>query len=103
MEQGEIKIGELEKLLKKLELERVKDDFTARLITIIIGALGLIAALAWDDFLRQGFASLLGEPLGLGGKLLFALIITLIGAGASVMINKILKRKKERVLEKLGD
>ena len=42
-------ISELEKFLERHELHHIHSDVLERIITLVIAALGLIAALAWDE------------------------------------------------------
>ena len=45
-------ISEMKKFLEKHELHHTHSDVLERIITLVIAALGLIAALAWDEVLN---------------------------------------------------
>ena len=93
-------VGALEKFLEKYELHRASYDFTDRIIIIVIGALGLIAALAWDDALKGIFETFFGEQHTLGEKIFYAFLITAVAAGISVTLRRFLLRKNRKALPK---
>ena len=43
----------MEEFLKKHELNHIHSDVLERITTLVIAALGLIAALAWDEAFRH--------------------------------------------------
>ncbi len=93
MEQQEKFEPELEKFLEKYELKHLRSDVFGRIITLIIAALGLIAALAWDQALKHIFDRLLGADT-IKGEVLYATIVTLIAALISVKLGKFYSKQK---------
>ena len=87
----DVKVGidELRGLLKEMELDRVHHEFINRLSTIVLAALGLVTALAWDDVLRQIFADFLGAGSTLIQKIYYAVTVTFLAALISVALAKI--------------
>ena len=69
-------------------LSDIKLDFMARLVTIVIAALGLITALAWDRTLEDIFTEYFGPLTNLSQKILYASLLTII----SVIITLALRR-----------
>ncbi len=90
----EFKIAELEKFLEKHELRRVRADVTERVVTLVIAALGLIAALAWDETLKELFDELFGGRETLWGKFSYAVLITIIAAFISVQLGKFFSARR---------
>ena len=90
----EFKIAEFEKFMEKHELRRVRSDVLERVITLVIAALGLIAALAWDEALRQLFDELFGGRDTIWGKISHALLITVIAAFISVQLGQWLSKRR---------
>ena len=90
----EFKIAEFEKFMEKHELRRVRSDVLERVITLVIAALGLIAALAWDEALRQLFDELFGGRDTIWGKISYALLITVIAAFISVQLGQWLSKRR---------
>ena len=71
----------------------VLDKF-AELITF---ALGLVAALAWNEAIQQLFTQLLGEAGGaLAAKFVYAVIVTLIVIFATIAVSRAAERAKQR-------
>jgi hypothetical protein len=80
----------------KLSAE-VLDKF-AELITF---ALGLVAALAWNEAIQQLFTQLLGEAGGaLAAKFVYAVIVTLIVIFATIAVSRAAERAKQREAER---
>jgi len=70
----------------------VLDKF-AQLITT---ALGLVAALAWNEAIQQLFTQLLGEAGGaLAAKFVYAVMITLIVIFATIAVSRAAERAKK--------
>ena len=94
MEQGKEQFSaEFEKFLEKylerrMELKRVHITVFNTITALVIGGLGLIAALAWDQFLRMLFATILHQDNELITSLTYAVIVTVIAVIAAVMLGK---------------
>lgn len=89
-------ISEMEEFLKKHELHHIHSDVFERIITLIIAALGLIAALAWDEALRHIFENLFGGKGTLLEEILYAVVITVLAAFISVRLGKLFSKRKEK-------
>ena len=87
-------ISELEKFLEKHELHHIHSDVLERIITLVIAALGLIAALAWDEDLKHIFEKLFGGKGTLLEEILYAVVITVIAAFISVRLGKLFIKHK---------
>ena len=86
----------MEKFLEKHELRHIHSDVFERIITLIIAALGLIAALAWDEALRHIFENLFGGQGTLLEEISYAVVITILAAFISARLGKLFsKRKRE--------
>ncbi len=63
---------------------------------LITTALGLVAALTWNEAIQQLFTQLLGEAGGaLAAKFFYALIITLIVIFATITVSRAAERAKK--------
>ena len=63
---------------------------------LITTALGLVAALAWNEAIQQLFTQLLGEAGGaLAAKFFYAFIITLIVIFATIAVSRAAERAKK--------
>ena len=87
-------ISEMEKFLESHELRHVHSDVFERIITLVITALGLIAALAWDEALGHIFETLFGDEETLLGEISYAVVITTIAALISVRLGKLFIKRK---------
>ena len=87
---------EFEKFLERYELNRIRENFKERVLTIVIASVGLIAALAWDTALKHLFEKILGGAGTLTEELAYAIIITVIAAVISVYLGRSFAKKKEK-------
>jgi Family of unknown function (DUF5654) len=68
---------------------------------LITTALGLVAALAWNEAIQQLFTELLGEAGGaLAAKFFYALIITLVVIFATMSVARAAERAKKLEAER---
>jgi len=88
-------ISEMGKFLEKYELHRIHSDVLERVVILIIAALGLIAALAWDEVLRHIFENLFGGKGTLLEEISYAIVITIIAAFISVRLGKLFSKRRE--------
>jgi len=91
-----LEISEIEKFLEKHELHNVPSSVLERIITLIIAALGLIAALAWDEALRHIFEKLFGGRGTLFEKISYAVAVTVLAAFISIKLGKLFSKHKEK-------
>lgn len=89
-------ISELEKFLKKHELEHIHSDVFERIVILVIAALGLIAALAWDEALKHIFEEIFGGKGTLGEEISYAVTITIITAFISVRLGRFFPKRKKK-------
>jgi uncharacterized membrane protein len=82
-------VAELEKFLEKHEVRHVYLSVMQRIIFLVIAAVGLIAALAWDKALHHLFERFFhGDSLV--GEIGYAALITVIAALVSVWLGRFL-------------
>jgi len=86
-------IIELDELFKKYELRRMRDSFFERTAILIIAAAGLIAALAWEDALKQLFKDIFGEISTTTEKIFYSLVVTGIAVLISLSLGKAIKKR----------
>jgi len=87
-------ISEMEKFLERHELKHIHHDVLERTITLVIAALGLIAALAWDEALRHLFEELFGGKGTLFEEISYALVVTILAALISVRLGRLFQKSK---------
>ncbi|HEY5601260.1 MAG TPA: DUF5654 family protein [Patescibacteria group bacterium] len=78
----------------------MKSQVVQRLSDLVTAALGLVAALAWNDAVQVLFAKLFGAPDQLTAKLIYAVTVTVIAVVAAIWIGRVAqkltpKEKKE--------
>ena len=74
----------------------IKTDFMDRLVTIIIAALGLITALAWDRTLEDIFTEYFGPLTSLSHKIIYAGVITVIAVTVTIFLRRMFIRKEKK-------
>lgn len=81
-----------EKLEKK---ESLKTEVFDQVVTLLLGGLGLVAALAWNEAILSLFKQLFPQGGGLGYKFLYAAVVTVIIVVISVRLRKIKERTSQ--------
>ena len=91
-----VSIEDIKSFLQETELHRVQNEFFNRLVTILIAALGLVTALAWDDVLRELFAQYLSTESSIMQRLYYAVTITFIATFLSLVLGKFFLRRGKK-------
>ncbi len=79
------------------EKEKIEREIKKKILTYILGALGLVAALAWNDAIKGLIEYFYPQENNtVAAKLVYALIITIVVILSSLIANKILKNKKQK-------
>ena len=80
----------------------MKSEITEKFSTLIIGAFGLIAALAWNDAIKALFVGPCGIEkagalcmLSSGGPWVYAIVVTILAVIATIWISKIAVKAKK--------
>ena len=89
-------ITEMEQFIEKYELHKMHNHVVDRTVYLVIAALGLIAALAWDDALHDLFDKWFGGTESTSGKFLYAALITIFAASISVLLGRRFRRKSKK-------
>lgn len=86
----------IEKIKKETkEIERTVED---QLFNYIIAAFSLVAGLAWNEAIKSVLAAIFpAEYQGWLGKLLYALVISMIVIIVSIILSRI-KKKRDKIL-----
>jgi len=84
---------QLEAFFKTREIGKFRASFVEKMIILLISAFGLIAALAWDEALKELFNSLFYNLTLLQGKFLYAIVITILAVIISIVLSKLIVKK----------
>ena len=87
-------LGDITEAFEQHRLHHVTDNLMVRLRTIFLAAIGLIAALAWDDVMRDIIEYLFPDQTNLALKLLYAILVTILAAVVSVYFKKNARRRQ---------
>ena len=96
----ENQLDKIEELLKKYELENIHIDFFEKLSLLFIASLGIITAVSWDQVLKIIVERLFEEVSDVWMKIIYALIVTVLTVLVSILVNKILNKKKDSLNQK---
>lgn len=88
-----ISFEETKELLKELKVQTVADQFSNRVIVLIIASLGLTTALAWDETLHEVFHVIFGGTDTLGSKLLYSVLVTFVAVVITIIFAKMVRSK----------
>lgn len=86
-----LSFDETKELLKELKVNHVADQFSNRVITLVIASLGLTTALAWDDTLKELFRTIFGSGETLSNKLFYSVSVTLIAVIITLVLARIVR------------
>ncbi|MDH4358664.1 MAG: DUF5654 family protein [Candidatus Berkelbacteria bacterium] len=80
---------------RKQRLAReLKAETTKTFATLLTSAFGLIAAFAWNDFVRGTINRYIAPGQGLKSQLLYAILVTLLAIVVSFQLGKLAARYK---------
>ncbi len=85
---------QVEKFLKTRELAKFRVSFIEKMTILIISAFGLIAALAWDEALKELFRVIFKNLSAMQEKFLYAVIITILAITLSIILSKLILKKE---------
>lgn len=75
----------------------MKEGIIEKISTLVTGAFGLVAALAWNSAIQAIFAKYYQQPgEGVIGLLLYALFVTIIAVIATIWVGRAAQRAKKR-------
>ena len=86
---------EMGDFLERYELKRVHTDLLQKITLLIIASLGFVTALAWDSVIKLLFSEFFTETDSLGNKFLYAFLVTILAVIVSIILTKIILRKKK--------
>ncbi len=66
-----------------------------QIITLLTGAIGLIAALAWNEAVKALFVKIFGEANGLAAKFAYAVIVTIVVVWMTMHLAKLNVQEEE--------
>lgn len=74
-----------------------KVQFLESLSALVISAFGLVAALAWNETIKQAVAMLFSADDSIWGLLVYALIVTVLAVGATMLIVRATNKAKRKM------
>lgn len=76
------------------QIQETQKAVKEKMLTLILGGFGLVAALAWNDAIQTLFNNLFPQSNGLVGKFVYAILITAIVVIISLRLKKISEQKE---------
>lgn len=70
-------------------MAKLTTQVKAQIITLLTGAIGLIAALAWNEAVKALFVKIFGEANGLAAKFGYAVVVTIIVVWMTMRLAKL--------------
>ncbi len=77
-----------------VKFNATRKEISEKTITLILGAVGFIAALAWNDTIKMIFDKFIQPGDAILGKILYALLITVIFVLLSINLSRVISKKK---------
>lgn len=75
--------------------DKIHHKIKEQIRTLIAGALGLVAALAWNEAVKALFEKIFGDASGLVAKFLYAIIVTIIVVWVINKLSKLAAQEEE--------
>lgn len=72
----------------------MKKEVIEKIAALITAAFGLVAALAWNDAIKEVFKAIFGEDGSIPAMLSYAIIVTIIAVWMTIWIGKIVSKKE---------
>lgn len=70
-------------------MAKLTTQVRTQIITLLTGAIGLIAALAWNEAVKALFVKIFGEANGLAAKFAYAVIVTIVVVWMTMRLAKL--------------
>ena len=80
----------------KEEIKETKKELKERTITLLLAGFGFVAALAWNEAVKNLFDVILPKGSDLIGKFLYALLVTVVVVVLSLQLQKISEKKEQQ-------
>ncbi len=80
----------------KEEISEIEAKVVDKILTLIMSALGFVAALAWNDAIQTTFNNFFGKQSELWAKYIYAAVLTTIIVIVSIQLDKALKKIKKK-------
>ncbi len=77
--------------------KNLKLEILEQISSLITAGFGLVAALAWNDAIKELISIILPQPSMFLGKIIYALIITIFVVLVTVNLGKIINRLKAAI------
>lgn len=94
-------IKDIEEIIKEYKLDHVHEHLFDRMITIVLAAAGLIAAFAWDAFMKDILELIFSETATIWKHLIYAIIMTVLAAILSLNSDRVRNFFKMRKVKKV--
>lgn len=75
----------------------LKLEILEKLASLITAGFGLVAALAWNEVIKEFFATVFPKPNVLLGKFIYAIVLTIIIVIVTVKLGDIIGKIKEKI------
>ncbi|KKQ98225.1 MAG: hypothetical protein UT24_C0014G0040 [Candidatus Woesebacteria bacterium GW2011_GWB1_39_12] len=83
----------------KKEAQKFKKQFSSQLLKLVTSGFGLVAALAWNElikeFIKIYIQPFFGQSSGFVSLLIYALFVTLLAVFVTYQLSKIARKEKE--------
>jgi len=77
------------------ENPKFKVQLLEAMSTLIIGAFGLVAALAWNEAIKAAVAAVFGSADDMLGMFVYAAIVTILAVVMTIVITRAVKKAKD--------
>ena len=74
------------------KIKKTQQAVQEKVITLILGAFALVAALAWNEAIKSLFEEILKTGAGLIGKFAYAIVVTIIVVIITIQLKRVSKK-----------
>ncbi|MCK4669999.1 MAG: hypothetical protein KAT43_02255 [Nanoarchaeota archaeon] len=79
---------------KTARQKALQKEILDKMVTLLIAAFGLVAALAWNDTIKALFKHFLGTPDSVPAMLTYAILVTVLAVVVTLVVSRMAARMK---------
>jgi hypothetical protein len=79
-------------------IQRIRQEFSRRITDLAVAAFGLVAALAWNDAIKELISKYIAPGSTLVSRVIYALIVTTLAVVVTILLSRLISKDngKER-------
>jgi hypothetical protein len=76
-------------------IQRIRREFLRRVTDLSVAAFGLVAALAWNDAIKETITKYISPGSTLTSRFIYALLVTVLAVAVTVQLSNLVEKSKK--------